>query len=323
MVQLSARQPSVRKRLSSRAWRKAIGFYAFIAPWLIGFVLLGIVPLVLGFLTSLTNYDGLNLADIKFLGLRNYARAFADLDARYSLGRTLIWSALNTPVWIVLSFILALILHQNIGRLGFFRTLYYLPTIVPVVATVWIWKIFLDRNYGLLNGLISVFRPGTALPWLTRYGIVGLTAVSVWSGLGWGMVVFLAGLQDIPDELIEAARIDGANPRQVFRYITIPLMTPVIFFVLVNGLISAFQQFVLPLLLTRMGPTHDAGVSIPRSVYLYMIHTYRQMFAFQRFGYGMAMLWLLITVIVVLTIVLFRTSRYWVYYAVEVEGGEQ
>ena len=322
-VQSRARRPSIRRRLSSRAVRKTVGFYAFIAPWLIGFVLLGIIPLVVGFLTSLTNYDGLNLADVKFLGTRNYTRAFADVDARHSMSRTLVWSALNVPAWLVLSFTLALILHQNVKGRGLFRTLYYLPTIMPVVATVWIWKIFLDKNYGLLNGVISLFRPGTALPWLTQYAMVGLTAVGIWGGLGWGMVIFLAGLQDIPDELVEAARIDGANSWRVFRHVTIPLMTPVIFFVLVTGLMSAFQQFILPMLLTQMGPTHDAGTRVPMAVYLYMIHTYRQMFGFQRLGYGMALLWVLIVIIVVLTVVLFRTSHYWVHYAVEVEGGEQ
>ena len=321
MVQSRARRPTIWKRLSSRSWRRTMGFYAFIAPWLIGFVLLGIVPLVLGFAASLTNYDGLNLSSLKFLGLRNYSRAFADPDARYSLSRTVLWSLLNTPIWIAASFALALILSQIRKARSLFRTLYYLPTIMPVVATVWIWKIFLDTNYGLLNGLISVFRPGTALPWLATYALVGLTAVSIWGGLGWGMVVFLAGLQNIPEELVEAARIDGANTWRVFRHITMPLMTPVIFFVLINGLISAFQQFVLPMLLTQMGPTHDAGVSVPRAVYLFMIHTYRQMFAFQRFGYGLALLWVFILVIVALTLILFRTQRYWVYYAVDVEGG--
>lgn len=313
----------IRKRISTRAWRDTAAFYGFIAPWLIGFVLLWVTPMILGFLTSLTNYDGLNLPTVKFLGLANYTRALADIDARYSMGRTLLWSALNMPIWVVLSFMLALILNQDVKGRGFFRTLYYLPTIIPVVATVWIWKIFLDRNYGLLNSLISVVRPGTALPWLSQYALVGLTMVGVWGGLGWGMVVFLAGLQDIPDELVDAARIDGANTWQVFRYVTIPLMTPVIFFVLVNGLISSFQQLVLPLLLTSTGPAHDAGVSTPRSVYLYMLHTYRQIFSFQRFGYGMALLWLLIIVILALTLLLFKTSRYWVHYAVEIKGDEQ
>ena len=323
MDQLPARLRGVRRRLGSRTWRRSLAFYGFIGPWLIGLVCLGVIPLVLGFLTSLTNYDGLNLADIKFVGLRQYARAAVDSDALYSMSRTLLWSALNTPTWIVLSFVLALILHQRIKGRGLFRTLNYLPYIMPVVARVWIWKIFLDKNFGLLNAVLSAFRPGTALPWLSQYAMAGLTAVSIWGGLGWGMVVFLAGLQDIPDELVEAARIDGATALQVFRYITIPLMTPVIFFVLVNGLISAFQQLVLPLLMTSVGPAHDAGVKVARSVYLYMIHTYRQIFSFQRFGYGMALLWVLIVAIIALTMLVFRTSRYWVHYAVELEGGGQ
>jgi len=308
-VQSPARRPSIRRRLSSRSWRRTVAFYTFIAPWLIGLVLLTVLPLVLGFLTSLTNYDGLNLENIKFVGLRNYTRAFADIDTRFSLGRTLTWSALNMPIWMILAFILALLLNRDVKGQGVFRTLYYLPSVIPVVATVWVWKIFLDRNFGLLNAIISLFRPGTAIPWLSTHALLGLTAIAVWSGLGWGMVVFLAGLQGIPDELVQAARIDGANSWQVFRHVTIPLMTPVIFFVLVNGLISSFQQLVLPLLLAPTG----MNVPPPRSSYLYMIHTYRQIFVYQRFGYGTALLWLLFIVIMIVTLLVFRTERYWVY----------
>jgi multiple sugar transport system permease protein len=313
-------QARARHRRAPRARRKAAAFYAFISPWLVGFVLLGVVPLVVGFLTSMTNYDGLNIGNHKLLWFRNYARAFRDVDARWSLTRTLTWTGLNTPLWIAASFALALVLQQDVKGRGVFRTIFYLPTIMPTVATMWTWKILLDKNYGLLNGLISLFRPNTALPWLTQYAIYGLTAIGVWSGLGWGMVVFLAGLQDIPDELVEAARIDGANRWQVFCRVTIPLTTPVIFFVLINGLISAFQQFILPMLLTR-GIQYEF-ISVPRSVYLYMIHTYRQMFTYRLFGYGMALLWILIVIIVALTVVLFRTSRHWVYYAVDIEGKE-
>lgn len=304
----------------TRSRRKAIGFYTFIAPWLIGFVLLGIIPLVLGFIASMTNYDGLNLSSIKFTGISNYARAVADPEARYSMSRTLIWTVLNTPLWIVASFILALFLNQKLVGRGFFRTLFYLPTIMPLVAVVWIWKIFLDKNYGLLNSLISIFVPGTALPWLNTYAMFGLTMVGIWSGLGWGMIIFLAALQDVPDELVEAARIDGASNIQVFMHVTIPMVTPVILFVVINGLISAFQQMALPMLLTQSGPAHDAGVAIPRSVYLFMINVYRQMFNFQRFGYSLALLWIMIVLIVVLTLLLIRTSRSWVFYESDIEG---
>jgi multiple sugar transport system permease protein len=304
-----------RRRVMSRKARRTVWFYAFITPWLLGFVFLWIIPLALGFLTSLTNYDGLNLPDLKFVGLSNYARTFTDEDALWSFGQTLKWTVLNLPTWMVLSFILALILNQGVKGLGFFRTAYYLPSVVPTVALVWIWKIILDRNAGLLNAVISVFSPGTAIAWLTSYALQGLTVIAVWSGLGWGMVVFLAGLQGIPDELLEAARIDGASILQIFRYVTIPLMTPVIFFVLVNGLIGSFQQFVVPQLLASIGGGAAAGFTQvpPRPVYLSMNHVNRQIFNFQRFGYGTAMLWLLFIVVAALTVVVFKTSRFWVY----------
>ena len=299
--------------LKSRRWRRRFWFYLFIFPWLLGFVLLWVVPLALGFVTSLTNYDGLNLPTVRFVGLGNYVRAFgADPDVAYSLVQTLKWTALNLPAWMILSFILALILNQRVSGRGMFRTLYYLPSVVPTVALVWIWRIILDRNVGLLNAFISLFRPGTAIQWLTTYALQGLTVVAVWTGLGGGMVVFLAALQGIPDELVEAARIDGAGKLQVFRHITVPLLTPVLFYVLVQGLIGSFQQYVIPQLLTGTGGVSLAKVPA-RSVYLYMSHTNRQIFVMQKFGYGTALLWLLFIFVAVLTILIFRTSRFWVY----------
>ena len=304
-------RPALWRRMSARTWRRTLAFYAFIGPWLAGFVLLGVVPLALALFLSTTNYDGLNWGQWKFQGLGNYARAFSDNDARHAFVQTLRWTGLNLPLWIVLSFILALILNQDVKGRGLFRTLYYLPNIIPIVATVWVWKIFLDKNYGLLNAIISLVRPGTAIPWLSTQALFGLTWIAVWSGMGWGMVIFLAGLQDIPDELIDAARIDGAGSLQVFWHITLPLMTPVIFLVLISGLIGSFQQFQLPLLLG----TGTAQLSYPpRPVYLYMLHVYYQNFVYQRFGYGTALVWLIFIVILGLALVLFRTQRYWVYY---------
>lgn len=309
-----AQHTQTRKRRLSRPQRKALSFYAFIAPWLLGLIFLGILPMIVGLLTSLTNYDGLNLESVKFVGLRNYTRAFEDPDTVYSMTRTLLWSAMNVPIWLILSFGLALILSRNQRGQGLFRTLFYLPSIIPLVATIWIWKIFLDANYGLLNGIISLFRPGTAIQWLSIYGLPSLTAIAVWTGLGGGMVIFLAGLQGIPHELEEAARIDGANRWQILRHVIIPLMTPVIFFQLILALISSLQALAVPLLLSQGG--------VPsRSVYLYMIHTYQQIFVYQRFGYGTALLWMMFVVILVFTLFVFRTARYWVYYENAVEGG--
>jgi multiple sugar transport system permease protein len=148
-----------------------------------------------------------------------------------------------------------------------------------------------------------------------------MTLVAVWSGLGSGMVIFLAGLQNIPDELVEAAKIDGANGWQIFRHITFPLMTPVIFFQLVVGLIGSFQQLTLPLVLSVVGLT-QATVP-PRSIYLYMIHTYQQIFINQRYGYGIALLWLLTIGVVALTLLLFWSQKFWVYQGDYAEGGQK
>ncbi len=310
---------AVKHRGLSRRQRRTLSFYLFIAPWLIGFVALGVIPLVLGILTSLTNYDGLNFFNLKFIGLANYARAFTDPDVKFSFGRTVAWLLANLPAWMILSFAMALILNQNIKGRGIFRTLYYLPSIVPGAAAIIAWKIILDKNNGLLNGLASIWRPGTAVGWLSDYALAGMTTIAVWTGLGAGMVIFLAGLKGIPDELVEAAKIDGANSMQVFRHVTLPLMTPVIFFQLIMGLIGSFSQLNLPLLLVNVGLTGSGAVP-SRDIYLYMIHAYYQIFTSRRYGYGTALLWMLFIAVVLLTVVVFYTEKYWVYSDRPVEG---
>lgn len=285
----------------------------FLMPWFLGLVFLTIIPLVFGFAISLTNYDGLNLFNSKFMGLQNYTRAFSDPYVPFSLGRTLLWTALNLPLWMGLSFILALILNQDVKGRGFFRTLYYLPSVIPAVAGVTIWKIMLDKNNGFLNGAINLFQPGVSIGWLTTYALQGMTLIAVWSGLGAGMVIFLAGLQNIPDELVEAARIDGANTWQVFRHITLPLMTPIIFFQLIQGLIGSFQQLVYPLLLGAGVTGGTQSYAPPQSIYLYMIKTFNEIYGNQRYGYGSALLWLLTIGVTVLTFIVFWSAKFWVY----------
>ena len=165
----------------------------------------------------------------------------------------------------------------------------------------------------MVNAIISIFRPGTAILWTTDYALPSLTMIAVWQGVGVGMVIFLAGLQGIPPELEEAAHIDGASKLGVFRHVTIPLMTPVIFFQLVLAIIGSFQQFALPMLLAggRMSSVP------PQAAYFYVVHVMRQIFTFSRFGYGLALMWLLFVVIVLLTILVFWSSRYWVHYEVD------
>jgi multiple sugar transport system permease protein len=218
----------------------------------------------------------------------------------------------NLPLWLIFSFTLALILNQDVKGRGFFRTVFYLPSLIPFTAAVTAWRIILEKNFGMLNASISLFTPEpVAIGWLSDYSLPGMTSIAIWNGLGIGMVIFLAGLQGIPDELKEAAQIDGANGLQVFRHITLPLMTPVIFFQLVMGLIGAFQQLNLPLLVTKVG---IAASSVPpRPIYLYMIHTYQQIFTNGRYGYGTALLWMLFIGILLLTALVFWSEKYWVY----------
>jgi multiple sugar transport system permease protein len=303
-------------RHMSRANRRAIAFYAFISPWLIGFVLLTAVPMIAGFLISLTNYDGLNINSLKFMGLENYARIPEDRNALYALERTVLWGLLNVPIWLVGSFTLALILDRSIRAVGLFRTIFYLPSIIPIVSVVWVWRAVLNQNGGLLNGIISLFRPGTAIIWTSGdLAIMSATVMSVWAGLGGGMIIFLAGLQNIPTELKEAAYIDGAGEWRVIRSVIIPLMTPVIFFQFILSIIGSVQQFTLPMILAGIqGFSGQLGAVPPRSIYLYMVHVNLQIFTRQRFGYGMALLWVMFTMIVVFTIVVFWTSRFWVFY---------
>jgi multiple sugar transport system permease protein len=306
--------PQMIRKPIPRSQRRTRTFFLFTAPWLLGFILLTIFPLAFGLFISLTNYDGLNLNNLNFVGIRNYQTAFQDPNVQLTFDRTLVWTALNLPTWLILSLLLAVIANQKVKGIGVFRTLFYLPSIIPAVGLVWTWKILLEKNYGLLNAIISIWRPGTAIGWLTDQAMFGVTAMALWNGLGAGMIIFLAGLQGVPDELVEAAKIDGAGSFRVFWHITLPMMTPVIFYQLVMGLISAFQQLTIPWLAT----TSPGVIGVPpRSIYLYMINVYQQIFGVGRFGYGMAMLWLLIVVILILTFLVFRSQRYWVYSEAE------
>ena len=297
----------------TRSQRRRLAFFTFISPWLVGLILLTIFPLGFGFFISMTNYDGLNLFHLHFVGLKNYTTAVQDLNVGLTFNRTVVWTALNLPIWLVFSLLLAMVANQKVRGIGIYRTLFYLPSIIPAVGLVWTWKILLDKNFGLVNAIISYFRPGTAIGWLTDQAMYGVTAMALWSGLGAGMIIFLAGMQGIPDELIEAAKIDGANNSRVFWNITLPILSPVIFFQLIMGMISAFQQFSIPWLATTSG---SVGVP-PRSIYLYMINVYQQIFVIGRFGYGLAILWILIVVILLLTFLVFKTQRHWVYSEME------
>jgi multiple sugar transport system permease protein len=310
------------RRGLSRRQRKELAFYLFIAPWIIGFLLLTLTPLILGFAISLTNYDGLNLDTVKYLGFRNYVRAIEDEEVSYALTRTAIFTLSAVPLGLIVSMTLAVLLNQEVRLRGVFRTLLYIPYIIPVVAGTWAWKLMLDVNTGLINAGLSVVQPGLAINWLADYATPTLVAYCTWAAAGGGMIIFMAGLQGIPSELREAAQIDGASSWRSFRSIVLPLLTPVIFFQLILGLIGALQTFVQAVLLAPAGSGVSGFMQIlpARPNMVLMAYDYVQIFSSQRFGYGAALLWILFALVLALALIIFVSERYWVHYEV---GGEK
>ena len=307
-----------RRGYSRRERREIASFHLFTAPWLLGFICLSLIPLVLGLATSFTNYDGLNLPTIRLVGLRNYARAFSSQDFYISLTNSAKYAIVAVPVGLVLSMLLAIVMNQRIRGRDLFRLLYYIPAVLPVAGAVQAWRLFFGLQSGLVNAFLSVFKPGTALNWINDQYFAVLYLYDWWH-VGWGMVLFLAALQGIPVELYEAARLDGAGRFRLFRHVTLPLITPVVFFQLILGLIGALQILEVPILLTNRGG-QSGQIQLAQTKYMYMVYTYSQVFDFQRFGYGVALAWVFFVIVLLLTLVIIGSSRYWVYYEVAQEG---
>ena len=292
-------------------------FYAFISPWAIGFVLLTLAPMVYGLLVSLTNFDGIS-PRWKWVGLRNYAELFSDGDAWAALMRTLAFTAIVVPISVAASLGLAVLINGRLKAVGLWRTVFFLPSVVPVVAMAIMWKLVFNRDSGILNAVLGVAGI-ERISWLVDpMAFYALIILMLW-GVGGGMVITLAALQGVPPELEEAATVDGAGRWNVFRHVTVPMVSPVLFFQVVTGVIAALQILVQPLLLTSAsGITSVSGV--PSSNRLYMVQVYEEFFLSNRFGYGSAMLWVFFLVILALTVVLMRSSKLWVHSEVDAES---
>jgi multiple sugar transport system permease protein len=293
-------------------------FYAFVGPWVVGFVLLTAAPMVYGFLVSLTNFDG-SSPNYRWVGFRNYVELLSDADAWSALLRTLAFAAIVVPLSIAGSLGLATIINRRLRALGLWRTVFFLPSVVPIVAMAIMWKLVFNKDSGILNAILGTvgIEP---IAWLVNpMAFYALVILMLW-GVGGGMIIMLAALQGVPVELEEAATIDGASRWLVFRHITIPMISPVLYFQVITGVIAALQILVQPLLLTPASGI--AGVaSVPESNKLYMVQVYEEFFLSNRFGYGSAMLWVFFLVILGLTLVLVRSSRSWVHYEVDTDEG--
>jgi multiple sugar transport system permease protein len=288
----------------SAARREAITFFLCIAPWLVGVFVFVLGPTLASFASSFTRWD--LLSPPRFVGLRNYERMLEDPLFWQSLRVTALYTLLYVPTELAGGLALAVLMNQRVPGIALFRTIFYLPSVISGVAFVVVWMWIFHPEAGLLNAALALV--GVNGPrWLTdpRTALVALWMMSLW-GLGRTAVIFLAGLKGIPKELHEAAVIDGAGVWSVFRHVTVPLLTPTIFFNLVLSLIATFQTFTSAFVATNGGPLD--------STLFYVLYLYRQ--AFERFsmGYAAALAWVLFVIIMALTLLVVRSAERWVYY---------
>jgi multiple sugar transport system permease protein len=301
---------------SSMTTRRHRAFYMFTAPWITGFLLLTILPMGYALWLSFTTFDGLS-PRWRFIGLANYRELLSDPVTWDVLGRTGLFALASVPLSILAGLALAVLVNRPVRARGLFRALLYLPAVVPPVGVGIAFKQLFDTNSGAANGVLNLFGID-AIGWLAdpyaRYVIL----MTVLWGAGNIMIISLAGLQDIPRELVEAARIDGASAWRTFRSVTVPLLSPVLLFQTVTGVIASVQT-IMPLLLSADATT--AGVtSIPQSNYMYMMHVFAQYFALGRYGYASALLWLLFVLILIVTGLIFKATSGVVFYNVDPEA---
>src|SRR4029077_2181731 len=302
-----------RRGLSPLARREARWALIFLSPWIIGFFAFLLVPMIATFLFTFTNIN-LNQAEpLRFVGLDNYTKVLHDQQTWESLGVTLKFAAFALPVAVILPFLVALLLSsRHLKAAGIFRILFFMPYVVPFVAGVLIWQSMLNPDSGWID--IALKSLGVVDPpnWLQdpAYIYPRLALLGVW-GIGGGVIVYLAGLKGIPSELFDAARIDGAGWWASLRHVTLPMLSPVIFYTLILAIVDLLQYFLVPLVLNQ-GTGEPGGTTNFLNLYIY-----KNFFTYQDMSYGATLAWILFAITLVITVLLFRSSRRWVYYAAE------
>jgi len=281
--------------------------WAFISPAVLGFVIFTAGPMIASAYYSLTKYD--LLSPPKYVGIENYARLFTrDKLFGVSLYNTAYFTLVAVPAQTVVALIQAFILNMKVKGVNLFRTLYYLPSVTPTVATVILWIYILNKNYGLINSLLWEFGI-PPIDWLFDPGIVKLSLVlmTLWQ-VGGRMVIFLAALQGVPYELYEASDLDGASWLRKQWHITLPMISPIVFFNVIMGIIGTFQVFTAAFIATEGGPMN--------ATLFYVLYLYRQGWESLRMGYASALAWILFVIIMIVTGIQFLLSKSWVYYEI-------
>lgn len=284
--------------------------YLYIAPWIFGLLVFQLYPFFASLYYSFTDYS--MFSEPVFVGIRNYLQIFQnDMDFRNSLLVTINYVFYAVPLKLAFALLVAMILNQKLKTINFYRTVYYIPSILGgSVAVAVLWR-FLFAHDGIMNQILSIVHIGP-IEWLgdPNTALFTISLLTVWQ-FGSSMVLFLAGLKQIPSSLYEAAKIDGANRVQSFFRVTLPMLTPILFFNLVMQMINAFQEFTSAFVITNGGPM--------KSTYLYGMMIYDQAFNYSKMGYASALSWILFIIILIMTLIVFRSSTYWVHYE---DGGD-
>ena len=300
-------------KLSKLARREALTGLAFISPWIIGFLVFTLIPMIASLAFSLTNLRLDMNVPVQWNNFENYKKLLIDPQVGKSLLVVAKFGLISLPVGILVPLFLALLLNnKHLKAASIFRTLFYLPYIVPFVAAVFIWGGMLNSESGWINEslrLLGVQNPPMwtdSVTWVyPAYVILG-----IW-GIGNGMLIFLSSLQNVPTELYDAAKVDGAGWFATTFNVTFPLISPVIFYTLVLSIVELFQYFLVPLVVKNGTGSPDGATMF------YNLYLYKTFFVFQNMSYGSALAWVLFIIILVVTLILFKTAKYWVYYAGE------
>jgi len=294
-----------KSKMGTMARQEERTFYLFISPWIFGFLLFTAGPIMASLFFSFTFYDV--VTPPRWIGIGNYTGLLADELFWQSLKVTALYAAGSVFLGIAASLFIAILLNRNIRGVSIFRTIFYLPSVISGVAVSLLFMWILNSDFGVVNFVLwKLFRiQGPTWLMSQTWVIPSMVFMSLW-GIGGSIVLYLARLQGIPTELFEAAEIDGANYWRRLRSITLPLMTPVIFFNMLTGVIGSFQVFTQAYVMTNGGPNNAS--------LFYILYLYRNAFRYWRMGYASAQAWIMFLILLVLTVILLRTSSRWVYY---------
>jgi multiple sugar transport system permease protein len=304
--------PTLKKKLGKMALKEERAAYLFLLPWLLGLAIFLGFPVIASILLSMTTWNLLNPP--VWVGFDNYINMFVDRDFYHSMGVTLKYLVISVPVYLVAALGLALLLNAKLKGMYFFRTVMFMPSVIAGTAVAVMWSMLLNPDLGVVNQVLRTIGIANPPRWLAsnEWAVPAVILMGLW-GIGGGTIIYLAGLQNIPPHLYEAAEIDGANPWQKFTNITLPMLTPTIFFQLITGLVGAFQVFDVAYVLSGRGARRGA-------LLFYLLNLYNEGFRNSRFGYASALAWVLVILATVAIIITFRTSERWVYYEGETKG---